>query len=112
MFIDDERFPSETSEKDFLVVRSSNEAIASIVLLGCPSFISFDHDLGGDDTAMIVVYWMIEQDLDAREKGQKFFADNFDFTVHSQNPIGAKNIKETLNSYLRFRNSENGNLCV
>lgn len=79
---------------------------------GCPKFISFDHDLGGDDTAMLVVNWMIDTDLDYANDGKRFIHDDFKFDVHSQNPVGARNIKETLNSYLKFRNSENGDLCI
>ena len=41
---------------------------------GCPMEISFDHDLGGDDTAMRVVKQMVEEDL---ESGGKFIPVNF-----------------------------------
>jgi hypothetical protein len=67
--------------------------------LCCPEFISFDHDLGGEDTAMIVVNWMIEKDLD----NPGFIPANFDFIVHSANPIGKQNIQGKLSSYLKQR---------
>lgn len=109
MFIDDERFPVEGDNA--VIVRSSDEAKAVMEQNGCPTFISFDHDLGGDDTSMGIVHWMIRQDLDLRHHGFVFIPFDFKFDVHSQNPVGAKNITELLNSYLQFRNSENGNLC-
>lgn len=47
MFIDDERFPVTD---DWTIVRSSQEAIDCVLNNGFPQKISFDHDLGGDDT--------------------------------------------------------------
>jgi len=98
MFIDDERNP--ISKYD-IIVRSSNEAIDWMEKNGCPDFISFDHDLGGDDTAMNVVNWMIEKDLDS---SGSFIPKEFQFAVHSANPVGAKNIEMKLQKYLEDRN--------
>ena len=114
MFIDDERFPPEKwpSQHPLMLARSSADAICLMQIHGCPAFISFDHDLGGEDTAMKIVNWMINQDMDTRHYGLVFIPVYFSFAVHSQNPVGAKNITELLNRYLAFRNSENGNICV
>lgn len=112
LFIDDERFPADHEKENFLIVRSSAEAKELMDTKGCPSFISFDHDLGGQDDAMEIVHWMITRDLDARCYGLIFIPEDFAFYVHSQNVVGAKNIKELLNSYLMFRKTENGNLCL
>lgn len=116
LFIDDERWPPKPWPADRpplgLIARSSKDAILFMTDNGCPAFISFDHDLGGDDTAMDVVNWMINTDLDASMKGLRFIPTHFAFDVHSQNPVGAKNISGLLNSYLQFRNSEDGNICV
>ena len=92
LFIDDERFPNYDAD----IVRSSQEAIQYIQTNGMPDFISFDHDLGGDDTAMIVVDWIINSYLDNQLK----IKDDFRFGVHSQNPIGKKNIEVKLNRFL------------
>jgi hypothetical protein len=97
LFLDDERFPA--GDEFWLIARSSMEAINTCKLLGCPSFISFDHDLGGDDTAMVFVHWLINYDLDH----PGFIPDDFSFEVHSQNPIGKANIEGLLNSYLKQR---------
>ena len=93
LYIDDLRDPPTD---DFVVVRSSDQAIAYIEQNGIPSFISFDHDLGGDDTAMVVVNYIIEAVLDQVVD----FPDDFSFLVHSANPIGAVNIECKLSNFI------------
>jgi len=98
MYIDDIRDPK--GEFD-VVVRTSEEAINWMFAnQSAPDFISFDHDLGGDDTAMKVVKFMISADMDL---GGEFIPDNFTFFVHSANPVGAANITGYLNAYLAQR---------
>lgn len=97
LFIDDIRFPLTD---DFKIVRTSHEAINYVKENGCPQFISFDHDLGGNDTAMIFVKWLVECDMD---NDSKIIPANFNFNVHSKNPVGARNIESYLNSYLSQR---------
>jgi len=99
LYIDDIRDPKGDG---FDVVRSSVEAIDYMSLAGCPEFISFDHDLGGDDTAMIIVKWMVDTDLDC---DGEFIPKDFEFFVHSANPVGVANIHSFLESYLSFRQS-------
>jgi len=93
LFIDDERFPATD---DWVIVRSSQEAIAMIIEYGMPHFISFDHDLGGEDTAIRVIRWIIDSFLD----GNLEIHPDFDFYVHSQNPIGAENIRKLMSGFL------------
>ena len=95
LYVDDTRDPK--GDFDY-VARSSKGAIYIMNLDGCPNFVSFDHDLGGVDTAMIVIKWMVNRDLDC---GGKFIPANFEFNVHSANPVGAANITGYLNSYLK-----------
>lgn len=99
LFIDDERFPPEG--KKWKIVRSSQEAIDYCKQFGLPSFISFDHDLGGDDTSIKFVQWMIDKCLD---NPALFFPT--DYTIHSQNPVGAKNIKSLMQSFINFKYKE------
>ena len=95
MYLDDIRDPKTTFS---VIARSSAEAIDYFTCpLGCPQYISFDHDLGGEDTAMRVVKWLVERDLDMNGE---FIPKNFMFNVHSANPVGADNIEGYLNSYL------------
>ena len=97
LYIDDIRNP----KGDFdVIARTSTAAIQVIENLGCPEYISFDHDLGGDDTAMIIVKWMVNRDLDLNGK---FIPEGFEFNVHSANPVGAANITAYINAYLRQR---------
>ncbi len=94
MFIDDERHPVTD---DWVVVRTSQVAIDYVWHFGCPVEISFDHDLGGEDTAMIFVKEFEGFVLDGMR-----IPDNFKFSVHSQNPIGAENIKNRMNNIINW----------
>lgn len=100
LYIDDERTPS--TNKDWIIKRNSADSIAFMTENGCPDYISFDHDLGGDDTSIIIVNWMIERDLDSNGD---FIPVSFDFNVHSANPVGAKNIESKLTSYFKIKYS-------
>ena len=95
LFIDDERFPVGD---DWVVVRTSQEAIDYVVALGrIPDYVSFDHDLGGDDTSKVFINWLIDKLIDKVYT----FPPDFDFYVHSQNPVGAKHIHETMLSLIQ-----------
>lgn len=89
LFIDDERFPVAD---DWVIVRSSTEAITAVLIRGMPVEISFDHDLGGNDTSRIFIMWMVDALLDE----QITIPEGFTFSVHSQNPIGAEWIRSTM----------------
>ncbi len=67
---------------------------------GCPARIWFDHDLGGDDSAIVVAKWLIDTDLDY---SGRFIPDKFDFSVRNANPVGAANIQVLLNAYLSYK---------
>ncbi|MCK9530418.1 MAG: hypothetical protein M0R77_07645 [Gammaproteobacteria bacterium] len=86
LFIDDERFPIDPH---WFVARNSFEAIKAIDLYGIPQEIAFDHDLGGQDTAIIFINWL----EDKLVEGVYNLPQGFIWSVHSQNPIGAKNIQ-------------------
>lgn len=96
LFIDDERLPKEDN---WIVARSTREAIEIVKKLGFPSEIAFDHDLGGDDTTMKFIWWFIEQHMVG-----EMIIEPFEFSVHSQNPIGSENIKHLLNSFFKELN--------
>lgn len=97
LFIDDLR---DSPGVEWVVARSSSEAISLLKDRGCPARISFDHDLGGDDTAMVVAKWLIETDLNC---SGRFLPDKFEFSVHSANPVGAANIQGLLDAYLSYK---------
>jgi hypothetical protein len=105
LYIDDIRTPADPT---FMIVRTVNDAQKLIHLLGVPTFISFDHDLGIDEDGNLLLSgydfakWLVEMDME----GKLVFPENFGFKVHSQNPVGAKNIREYLRNYLSFRNQQ------
>ena len=97
MFLDDERFAEDYyDDGEFYTTRSVEDAIEVIEEISCPSFISFDHDLGLGKTGMDFAKWLIEMDLDS----PGFIPDNFTFNVHSANPVGRINIMSIMDNYL------------
>lgn len=94
LFLDDERFPAQ---EGYTICRSSKEAIDLLEDKGVPSEICFDHDLGGTDTSMKYIHFLIDYILD----GGCVIPSNFTYSVHSQNPIGARNIKSIMDGFLK-----------
>lgn len=99
LFLDDERFPPGDGEFWF-IVRDVPEAITVMEQNGCPTFISFDHDLGTELSGYDLAHWMVERDLD---QNGAFIPVDFDFYVHSQNFVGVVNIRSLLDNYLKQR---------
>lgn len=94
LWIDDIREPpDETWEW----VTTSEAAIATLKFFKSENFhrfareaVSFDHDLGGDDTSRPVVIWMIENNF-------KFN----NYNVHSANPVGVEWLNGMIERYLK-----------
>lgn len=96
LFLDDERVPVDD---DWVIVRDFAAAVNYVQKNGFPQFISFDNDLGTDiPTGYEFAKWLIERDLDHNDMPL-----DFGFYVHSQNPVGKRNIEELLYNYLNFR---------
>lgn len=101
MFLDDERQPVGTK---WVVVRSYDEFVSCLRhRANAPTFISFDHDLGGEKSGKDCAQYLIERDLD--EDGD-YLPRNFGYYVHSQNPVGAENIRGLLDHYLAWKAGE------
>ena len=106
LFIDDERMPSDVTwlnvhyyDNDFIVVRNWAEVYETVIILGMPEFISFDHDLGANErTGYEICQHLCDLDMDSERNIQ--FPDNFTFAIHSKNPIGAENIRKYKENYL------------
>ena len=100
IFLDDERNPNflfifgfePEDYSDMVVIRNSQDMIEHVKIHGMPTYISFDHDLGGDDTSRVFIKWLIDELLD----GRITLPTDFGYFVHSQNPIGAKWIREVM----------------
>ena len=87
--------------RDYIAFKTVNESIDFMKKNGCPIFISFDHDLGDNEpTGYDLCKWLIEYDMD---NNGSFIPSNFDFQVHSKNPIGKKAIEGLLTNYLNQR---------
>ena len=94
LFIDDLRTPPQ--DREWVVVRSSAEALAVISERGFPSFISFDHDLGGEDTSMAFLQRLVNEAWNGEDPPP-------DYQIHSANPVGAQNILAFMESWKRSR---------
>jgi len=104
MYIDDIRTPSTEPPvgNDWVVCRSYDTAIRVMRLYGCPKYVSFDHDLGDEfsETGYDIAQYMVELDMDMNGR---FMYDNFEYNVHSANPIGKSNIEGIFKSYFKHR---------
>ena len=101
LFLDDIRNPPDCS---WVVARSYNEAIALVEQHGFPQEVSFDHDLGLVDcplTGFSFAKYLVNLDIDTATMPENFF-----FTVHSANPVGAANILGLLEGYGKFKLEE------
>ena len=96
LFLDDERNP--VSPTEWKIARSFEEACRLFEEYGAPSFISFDHDLGQDKSGYDYAKWLVDKDQD-----ESWPTEEFDFYVHSQNPIGKENIEGLLRPYLKMK---------
>ena len=103
LFIDDERFPPDDGG-NWVIARTLDETKAVVAERGFPAFISFDHDLGlNTASGHEIAWWIVNTDL---ELSGVLIPQQFDFYVHSQNPVGAGNIEALLREYLRFKARE------
>lgn len=98
-YLDDIRNPPP--DREWILLRSSKEAIEFVQHHGFPSYWSFDHDLGEDDTTMVFLNWLIEHDIENHGSVIPF---DFKWNVHSSNPPGSKNIHGLLTSYMNHKN--------
>jgi hypothetical protein len=90
LYLDDIRNPP--ADRDWLVCRSSQEALDRIVEVGMPSFFSFDHDLGEDDTTMVFLRRLVNEVWDGVSVPP-------DYVIHSANPVGVQNIRSFMDSW-------------
>ncbi|QHT70293.1 hypothetical protein GXP67_28395 [Rhodocytophaga rosea] len=93
-------------DTDFVIVRTYLDFVSYIQQNGLPDFISFDNDLGEDAAGNLLedgyaaAKWLVyESGLDLR---------NFNFKVHSANPVARVQIESLLNNYIAFLNKEKG----
>jgi queuine/archaeosine tRNA-ribosyltransferase len=106
LFLDDlrtiEMVYDKSMESEFDIVRTFNDFVAYIKINGLPEFISFDNDLGLDESGTVApdgyaaAKWLVyKSGLDLR---------NLRFKVHSANPVASEQIKGLLNNYIKHLN--------
>jgi hypothetical protein len=98
LYLDDIRTP--TTPGPWIVARSFIEATEYVLKHGYPLYVSFDHDLG-DKTAYTgydFAKWLVNYDMDYHG-----MPADFEFNVHSANPVGAANITGLLTKYIAMR---------
>jgi hypothetical protein len=111
LFLDDIRtvdmIYDKSIESEFDVVRNYADFVHYIQKNGLPDFISFDNDLGLDETGEVApdgyaaAKWLVyESGIDLR---------NLKFKVHSANPVASVQIDGLLKNYIKFLNNEQEN---
>ena len=117
LFLDDEReladvtwAPWQVREKyrneEWVIARNYGDAMCEILARGFPKFVSFDHDLGQKHSGFDFAKQLVENDIisGSKESRQAYvFTPDFDYYVHSQNPIGKANIEGLINGYLKAK---------
>lgn len=99
LYIDDLRMPK--TDQNWIIVRNFEEGVKLVEELGFPAYVSFDHDLGeyGDEkTGYDFAKWLVECDII-----HDVMTEDFDFNVHSANPVGAENIEKYIKNYKNFK---------
>lgn len=108
LFIDDERVPMDVTwgtwqdqalyrDADWVIARNWFEVLEIVVSFGLPSMISFDHDLGENEkTGYEIAQKLCDMIMDGID-----LPENFEFRVHSKNPVGAENIRSYMNNFLK-----------
>lgn len=124
LYLDDVRLPTQTfntTNGEWVIVRSYDEFVDYILKNGLPWFISFDHDLAHEHyresmydadghyskyykdgtfkekTGFSCAEWLVEYCMNNK-------VDLPEWNVHSANPIGRDNIAGILRSYAKFSN--------
>jgi hypothetical protein len=120
LFLDDIRVPIDCNtyinnpiyvSLDWVVVRSYDEFVKTIVENGMPDTLSFDHDLSDTDyqhqhnidynvqekTGFHCAKWLINYCMDNNVEVP------VDIFIHSMNPVGSANIKSLFDTYNKYR---------
>jgi hypothetical protein len=105
LYIDDLRQPPDNT---WVVTRSYQETVDYIETNGLPATISFDHDLGLEESGYDIAKWIVEQMLDKKLD----FPEGFSYHVHSANPVGKQNIECLLDNFAKYHTENKGDSHV
>jgi hypothetical protein len=116
LFLDDIRFPADVAYdhrfgpyKDVIICRNYDDAVWLVEQRGLPDFVSFDHDLAdehygkdtGEKTGYTFAKWLCNYMLERYIDNGLLIPASFDYRVHSMNPVGAENIRQYMDGFLR-----------
>lgn len=108
LFIDDERDPLNVTwgtpeeqtmylQEDWVIARNWYEVLEILISMGFPRRISFDHDLGdGTHDGYQISKNIARLVMDANYE----IPSDFEYFVHSKNPVGKQNIEYFMNNFL------------
>jgi hypothetical protein len=110
LFIDDERVPTDVQwgtwqdqisyrDSEWIIARNWDDVLELVVTFGLPKLISFDHDLGKNEKTG---YEIAQQLCDMVMDGDSL-PENFNYLVHSKNPVGAENIRKYMDNFLKHQ---------
>lgn len=92
LLIDDLRnFKEEFLPENLDIARTSSEAI-ELLSRNNYSVVYWDHDLGGEDTSVVVADWLYEQSINGLRHDINLCV------IHSSNPAGIHNLLNVFNS--------------
>lgn len=98
LFLDDERYPPAARiwECNWKIARNVDDAMWFIKTYGVPRYMTLDHDLGykklsGMDFVKMFCDYVMDQEIQLAD---------FEWYVHSQNPVGAENMKTYLETFM------------
>ena len=97
LYLDDIRVPDYGD--DWIIARSFDDGLYTVVEHGCPRVISFDHDLGTGMSGMDFAKWLVDADI----RGLITIPDDFTYFCHSANPVGRANILGLFDGYFKQR---------
>lgn len=93
LFVDDIR----VAPAGWTGVSTINDAIKTIAFFE-PQEISLDHDIEGNKETFMAVAHFIGQ----KAAAEALWADDLSITIHSDNPVAAKEMEQLLNDYSVF----------
>ena len=99
LFLDDERQPGKDLVAPVVIVRDFWAFKKTLIELGIPRYITFDHDLGGEYTGKSCAEFLAFMLFSMDDEEEAIAAvKELEWDVHSANPIGAMNIRLYLKS--------------
>jgi hypothetical protein len=112
IYLDDLRTPID---KKWIIVRTYSDFVKAVKKHGLDNIskISFDHDLndfagGSEKTGKSAADWLVGYHMDLCDEKVISGEEFPEITVHSDNPVGAKNIISYINNYLKALGKETG----